>query len=318
MAASTGSYWQFLNALGQRESGGDYGAVNQFGYLGKYQFGELALIDAGYYTADGSATNDWQAGHWTGRDGVHSRAGFLANHTAQEHAIRAYMTLQWSYLGAVQKYEGQVIAGVALTVSGLLAGADLGGAGAVASFLNSGGGSVPRDGNGVTVTSYIKQFAGYLTPFSTSRWKGEALAGGPGRDVLRGRGGDDVLNGKGGNDRLDGGSDHDLLVGGPGDDVFRFGAALTAANRDRIADFAPADDTIHLARATFTKLAPGALTTGAFFTGAAAHDPGDRIVYNAATGALIYDQNGSADGGASVFAVIGKNLAITHADFFVV
>jgi hypothetical protein len=49
------SYRDFLDALGERESGGDYGVVNSYGYLGKYQFGELALIDVGYYTADGTA-----------------------------------------------------------------------------------------------------------------------------------------------------------------------------------------------------------------------------------------------------------------------
>jgi hypothetical protein len=37
-----GTYTNFLNALGQRESSGNYHAVNQLGYLGKYQMGEGA------------------------------------------------------------------------------------------------------------------------------------------------------------------------------------------------------------------------------------------------------------------------------------
>ena len=39
---------KFLEDLGMRESSGDYKAVNQYGYLGKYQFGGAALIDLGY------------------------------------------------------------------------------------------------------------------------------------------------------------------------------------------------------------------------------------------------------------------------------
>lgn len=40
---------QFLNDLGERESGGNYRAFNRYGYAGKYQMGEAALVDAGYY-----------------------------------------------------------------------------------------------------------------------------------------------------------------------------------------------------------------------------------------------------------------------------
>ena len=39
----------FLNDLGARESGGNYKAFNRYGYAGKYQMGEAALIDCGYY-----------------------------------------------------------------------------------------------------------------------------------------------------------------------------------------------------------------------------------------------------------------------------
>jgi serralysin len=36
------------------------------------------------------------------------------------------------------------------------------------------------------------------------------------------------------------------------------------------------------------------------------------------TGALIYDSNGSASGGAAQFAKLGTGLALTSADFFVI
>ena len=43
------SFEHFLYDLGARESGGNYKAFNKYGYAGKYQMGEAALIDAGYY-----------------------------------------------------------------------------------------------------------------------------------------------------------------------------------------------------------------------------------------------------------------------------
>ena len=62
----TSSYADFLNALGQRESSGNYQAVNSVGYLGKYQVGEAALIDAGYYTdGDTDPYNNLWNGAWT-------------------------------------------------------------------------------------------------------------------------------------------------------------------------------------------------------------------------------------------------------------
>jgi len=56
----------------------------------------------------------------------------------------------------------------------------------------------------------------------------------------------------------------------------------------------------------------------AFYKGAAAHDASDRIIYNPTTGALLYDSNGSATGGAVKFAMLANSLALTHLDFFVV
>ena len=42
------NHTKFLEDLGMRESSGNYKAVNQFGYLGKYQFGRRTLNALGY------------------------------------------------------------------------------------------------------------------------------------------------------------------------------------------------------------------------------------------------------------------------------
>jgi Ca2+-binding RTX toxin-like protein len=235
------TYAAFLNALGQRESGGNYAAVNGLGYLGKYQFGELALRDLGYYTYDGTSRNDWLPAYWTGKNGIHSEGQFLASHAVQESAIREYMVLQWHYIQKAWAYDGQVLAGVKITVSGMLAGAHLVGAGNLThKYLLSGGDVAPADGNHVSVTSYVKLFAGYLTPFVVNHNVGESIAGGSGNDILNGRGGNDIIAGRGGHDIIAGWTGKDQLFGGAGADTFYFSAlnqSPAGANRDVIRDF---------------------------------------------------------------------------------
>lgn len=106
------------------------------------------------------------------------------------------------------------------------------------------------------------------------------------------------------------------LTGGAGQDSFVFRTALSGGI-DRIADFTVIDDTIALDDAVFTGLALGILAVGNFVVGPAAQDLSDRIIYNAATGALIYDANGSAAGGAKQIATLSAGLALSAADILV-
>jgi VCBS repeat-containing protein len=149
----------------------------------------------------------------------------------------------------------------------------------------------------------------------------DRLTGSKGANVLDGGGGNDILNGGAGKDTLIGGAGKDTLTGGAGNDTFLFNSALSAANNiDRITDFSVPGDTIRLENAIFTALeaAVGTLSAAAFHIGAAAHDASDRIIYNATTGALIYDSNGSAAGGAVQFATLAHGLHLTNTDFVVV
>lgn len=152
----------FLDALGKRESGGNYKAFNKYGYAGKYQMGEAALIDAGYYKKSGRYNNDW-TGTFTGRDNVYSIEDFLKNPQAQENAQIAFKRRQWLYLKAVgaDKFLNKFINGYSITQSGLLAGAHLKGAGGVIEYLKSNGLKNPKDAFGTSVESYMKNFGGY-------------------------------------------------------------------------------------------------------------------------------------------------------------
>jgi Ca2+-binding RTX toxin-like protein len=148
------------------------------------------------------------------------------------------------------------------------------------------------------------------------------ITGNAGNNALSGGIGSDVLRGSNGSDTLVGGYDIDTLTGGAQSDFFVFNAPLNAAHRDVITDFANAagnNDTIRLENAVMTKLGgAGALKANLFFAGAAAHDADDRIVYNKTTGALFYDSNGNAAGGAIHLATLITKPALTPVDFVVI
>ena len=128
-------------------------------------------------------------------------------------------------------------------------------------------------------------------------------------NLIYGNNGANVLDGKGG---------ADLLTGLGGADSFAFTTALGSGNIDTIGDFSVADDTIRLENAVFTGLAAGALSAGAFNTGASASQADDRIVYTAATGALLFDADGAGGAAGVHFASLTAGLALTPLDFLVV
>ena len=139
------------------------------------------------------------------------------------------------------------------------------------------------------------------------------LAGSNSSQLIVGNDGDNAIAGYGGND---------TLVGNAGADTFVFTSPLDAAtNVDTISDFNPADDLIALELAYFKQLATleGHFLIGTeFVIGAAAQDADDRIIYNDATGALLYDSDGTGAAAAVQFATIGIGLDLVNDDFIVV
>jgi integrating conjugative element protein (TIGR03758 family) len=163
LAWAASEYSDYLAALSAKESGNNPASVNRYGFLGSFQMGESALIDVGYYRKDSTPNvNDWQ-GSWTGKNGINSKADFLANVVGQTQVISDYNSKQWSSIQTLglDSYVGQTVGGILLTESGLLAGAHLVGVGGLKLFLTSNGTVVPSDANNTAITQYIEDFNGF-------------------------------------------------------------------------------------------------------------------------------------------------------------
>lgn len=136
------SYVAFSEAVGFKESGGDYKIINDFGYMGKYQFGRgtLKLI------------------------GIRDTNLFLNSPDLQEKAFYANASRnKWILRRDIERFENQVVNGILITESGILAAAHLAGPGNVKKFLRSNGTNSFSDGFGTSIKHYFKKFSGYDT-----------------------------------------------------------------------------------------------------------------------------------------------------------
>jgi hypothetical protein len=148
------SYTGFKEALGFKESRGNYFTVNTLGYLGKYQFGAetLKLI------------------------GIHNPNQFLSNPELQEKAFLANAERnKWILRKDIKRFDGKKINGVLVTESGILAAAHLAGPGSVKKFLRSYGHQNFSDAYGTSVKHYMKKFSGYDTTSIVPNRKAKAI-----------------------------------------------------------------------------------------------------------------------------------------------
>ena len=138
------SYVGFKEALAFKESQGIYDIVSRYGYIGKYQF----------------ALNSLNA------IGVTDIEDFRQNSKLQEEAFLAYTARnKWLLRNYITKYEGEIINGIEVTESGVLAAAHLAGAGNVKKYLRTKGSHQVNDAFGTTLQFYLKLFSGYDTSF---------------------------------------------------------------------------------------------------------------------------------------------------------
>ena len=132
----------YKEAIAFKESQGKYKKINEIGYMGKYQFGAETLKTIGIFDS----------------------LSFLNSPKMQEKAFVALLAKnKWELKNEIEDYEGEIVGGVRVTESGILAAAHLGGVGSVKRFLKTNGNRKCRDQNGASVESYMKDFGGYET-----------------------------------------------------------------------------------------------------------------------------------------------------------
>jgi ELWxxDGT repeat protein len=143
------------------------------------------------------------------------------------------------------------------------------------------------------------------------------IVGNSGDNYLAGYGGNDRIEGGAGDDTILGGSGLDTLIGGAGEDDFVFNTRPAKSNTGRIYDFVSGEDRIVLDEDVFTAAGRGTLSASAFRLGSTALDANDRILYDAPTGNIYYDRDGSGSAAAILFAALSPGTDIVHSDFFV-
>nr|WP_246728452.1 calcium-binding protein [Microvirga terricola] len=172
-----------------------------------------------------------------------------------------------------------------------------------------------------TISAFIENLTagGFAAINLTGNDLSNLITGNSAANKLSGGNGNDKLSGGDGDDTLAGGAGKDVLTGGKGKDFFRFDTKPSKTNIDQIVDFNVKDDTVHLARSIFTKLAKkGGLSKAAFWIGPKAHDSDDRIIYDNKKGILSYDADGSGKGAAVQIAALNKSLKMTALDLYVI
>ena len=132
----------FLNAVGHRESTNNYKAVNQFGYLGKYQFGKGTLK----------------------MYGVTNLVNYKNNPELQEKIfLMNVMRNKWILRREISWYSNRYLGGVYVSESGIIAAAHLSGPGNVKKYLRShcDANLNKKDANGTSISDYMRIFKDY-------------------------------------------------------------------------------------------------------------------------------------------------------------
>ena len=150
---SKGSYKDFIKALGQRESGNKYDIENAFHFLGRWQFGKMRIYDAGYSISGYSPKGMPKKKLLSKKDFLDNK-DWIQDRIMFWHVYNLSDSINKRYADSI----GKTINNVTLTLSGLIAGAHLKGLGGVKQFL---AGNDNSDALGTTISSYIRQFAGY-------------------------------------------------------------------------------------------------------------------------------------------------------------
>lgn len=156
----------FMSSLVNSESGGNWNALNEFGYGGRLQFGDARLADAaragiipqgltGAQFSQLSPEQQMAVESWHFED-IDRRAGEMS----------------------LDSYIGQNIGGVNITPDAIRAMAHLGGIGGAQRFIESGGQYNPSDAYGTSLSDYGQRHGGFGGAASSAQPVQVAQAGG--------------------------------------------------------------------------------------------------------------------------------------------
>lgn len=147
---------EFKEALAERESNGEYGCKNKFGFLGKYQFGKARLYDFGLSV---------EGYHPKGKPVLRyiTEEEFLDNRELQDVLFMKHVELYANsfskkYKAFINKTYTHDSEPFEITLSGMVAVAHLLGPGGLKDFLN---GTNKKDGLGTEASEYAMKFSNY-------------------------------------------------------------------------------------------------------------------------------------------------------------
>lgn len=148
---------RLLDEIGFKESSSrgnsqNYSAANDYGYIGKYQFGAQALATLGYVKVgvNQKLTNSSLDidSNWTGKSGLNSKDAFFRNGQVQENIMIENLRFNFNILKKNGTINSNDDPG---KVAGLLSVAHLLGAGGATNYAN---GRDKKDGNGTSGSTY--------------------------------------------------------------------------------------------------------------------------------------------------------------------
>lgn len=160
----------YNDIIGFRESTDNYKAINDIGYVGRYQMGNATLQDLGYTKPrpKGVSQKEWLSNPkaWKGKDGIKNLDNFLSNSKVQDKAQDRWNKIIDSRLknNGIEKYYGKTVGGVKITPEGARAAAHLIGPTGFMKGLKSGSLDKMKDAYGTKPLEYMEMFQDFTPP----------------------------------------------------------------------------------------------------------------------------------------------------------
>jgi len=146
------SYEEFRKAIGQRESSDNYACKNQFGFLGRYQFGMARLCDLGLTHRKDPESHSCENDAFEWNDPL-SEQNYLEHPKLQDHTFDLHVADLKRQLRRFYHDDNW---------SGAIAASHLVGVNDYRKYYETG--EKVADANGVTAADYEREFTGYEIP----------------------------------------------------------------------------------------------------------------------------------------------------------